>query len=159
MEALSVNCKFVRESLSAYIDRELPSADFYAVRAHLSECFECHSEEQELRSLKNLLSAGAVPEPSSDFEERLLRSIHIAPLPARRDYTRTAGPVLVFASVAAASMFAVLHFISPPSANESGPVYIARDMASDVRRDQVYEAAASDPLFGAPMVTAADYGR
>jgi hypothetical protein len=33
------------------------------------------------------------------------------------------------------------------------------DLAIDVRRDQIYEASATDPLFGAPVITSVDYAR
>jgi anti-sigma factor RsiW len=154
-----VNCRFVQERLSAFIDRELSNADHYLVRAHLASCDGCKAEETDLRHLKNLLTSVAVPEPSSDFEQRLVDSIHRNASPARFSPIRFAGPALVFASIAAISMVAALRFAPITQADASQPVHASQTLASDVRRDQVYEATASDPLFGAPMVTAVDYGR
>ena len=154
-----MNCRTVQASLSAFIDREVPPSELQQIRAHLVNCQQCRQEETDLRYLKTLLNDVATPEPSPDFEARLMIGIH---QPYRRNrpnyYVMVAGPVLMFAGVAAASMFVALQVVSS-SERTRPPVTIGRNITSDVQRDQVYEAAANDPLYGAPLVTTADYAR
>ena len=71
-----MNCKTTVEMLSAYLDRELGSAERDAVRAHLADCDFCRVEERELRTLKGLLLGVRAPEPAFDFEQRLMTRLH-----------------------------------------------------------------------------------
>jgi anti-sigma factor RsiW len=154
-----VTCRTVQANLSAFIDREVPPAQLQQIRAHLAVCDYCRQEETDLRCLKALLNDVATPDPSPDFEARLMVGIHQPYRPSRPNYYVTiGGPILMFASVAAASMFVALQFASnaPPTQTVAS---IGRDVTSDVQRDQIYEAAANDPLYGAPLVTTADYAR
>lgn len=154
-----MTCRTVQANLSAYIDREVPPRELQEIRIHLAWCDQCQREESELRGLKALLNDVSAPEPSPDFEARLIMGIH-RPYhrPRPNHFVAIGGPVLVFASVAAASMLVVLQFASAGERPQIA-ASIGRDLRSDVQRDQVYEAAANDPLYGAPLVTTADYAR
>jgi anti-sigma factor RsiW len=159
MEALDVTCRTVQSNLSAFIDREVPPSELQQIRAHLVGCDNCRREEMELRSLKALLNDVSAPEPSPDFEARLMQGIHQPYRPIRPNYVvMIGGPVLMFAGVAAASMFVALQLASAPERYRAS-VSIGRNVTSDVQRDQVYEAATDGPLYGAPLVTTADYAR
>ncbi len=159
MEASTVTCRTVQSSLSAYIDREVPPVELQQIRTHLSMCDACRTEESDLRCLKALLTGIPAPDPSPEFEARLIRSIHRPQFTPRTNYVRVAGPVVVFAGIAAVSMFAAMQVFAHPAQVASQQPRVISDVASSVRRDQVYEASATDPLFGAPVLTAADYGR
>ena len=153
-----MNCKAVQSNLSAYLDRELGHDEFYEVRAHLVACSECQMEEQDLRCLKSLLSEMPSPEPSVDFESRLIGSLR---QPAARKVSRLPFQLwaaAVFACLALLSAFFTLKlkYGAQVAVASAKP---APSFAAEVRQDQVYEADASDPHFGAPMLTTAEYGR
>ena len=71
-----MNCKSTVEMLSAYLDRELAPQERDAVRSHLAQCDRCRIEERDLRSLKGLLLGVRAPEPTEDFERRLMSRLH-----------------------------------------------------------------------------------
>jgi len=153
-----VNCKTIQANLSAYIDRELGHNEFYEVRAHLVSCRECQIEEQDLRCLKSLLSAIPSPDPSADFEDRLIGSIR---QPNARSASRLPFQLraaAVFACVALLSAFFTLKLKNAPRVSVE-TAKAAPNFAAEVRQDQVYEADATEPYFGAPMLTSAEYGR
>ena len=150
-----MNCKAVQASLSAFIDREVGPIELMQIRAHLADCAVCGREEQDLRCLKSLLSGIPTPEPDAAFEARLLSGIH---RPAERRMVvrgSRVGSVALYASVAAISMAVTLQYL----AVGHGPAEVAQqshDLSADVRRDQVWEAGASEPRYGAPVIMASD---
>jgi len=151
-----MNCKGVQPLLSAYLDRELSGDEMLDIRAHLSECRECQFEADNLRSLKRLLMGMEAPEPPIDFESRLVASVmHPRDEPARP--RRVFASALVFAGVAACSMFVTLFVIS----NAQRPIQTVqlhdRTIPFEIQRDQAFSGS-DDPLGGAPLITAAAYG-
>lgn len=44
IENLNVNCKEIKQSLRAYVDRELPVSDQLTFEAHLRSCEQCRHE-------------------------------------------------------------------------------------------------------------------
>lgn len=150
-----MNCKHVRDLLSAYLDRELSGRDLAEVRAHLASCESCQAERDSLASLKSLLGNLSTPDPAPDFEARLLATVHAA---GAGDAPRSRRVnFLFFAGIAAGSAVATLALLSvltrpvDPTTNSKEKLNFA------VQRDQVYSAGA-DPTSGVPLISASDYG-
>lgn len=150
-----MNCKAVQACLSAFIDREVDVNEMRCIRAHLADCECCRREESDLRCLKSLLSGAPCFEPPADLESRLMSGIR---RPAQRTGNRAVGRLGQFAlvaSVAAAVMLVGLRLFGGREESIRS-VSDLPDITADVRRDQVYEAASTEPLYGAPVITADD---
>jgi len=151
-----VNCKAVQTNLSAFIDRELGNAEYFEIRAHLVSCRDCQVEEQDLRCLKSLLSAMPSPDPSHDFESRLIGSIR---QPAGARVSRIPFQLraaAVFTCIAVGSALVTVRFANGSKTVETA-AKTTPNFAAEVRQDQVYEADATEP-FGPPLLTSAEYG-
>lgn len=155
-----MNCKTTVEMLSAYLDRELPTAERDAIRAHLADCDGCRTEERDLRALKGLLLGVRAPEPAPDFEMRLMSSLR-EQSPVRPLFEMPRLRPFVWAQIgglaAAACLAAVvtLHAPAPAQApRPQAPVIVANnDVTLDVdfqRSDAYY--GASDPAAGPPVL-------
>ena len=154
-----MNCKSVQDQLSAYLDRELPACEMFAIRAHLHDCNRCREEEESFRNLKRLLASSPTPEPSDDFADRLSASVL-----AHRRLEPASGPVYVrsaiftFAGVAACSMlvtYIVLSQVRPAVGPTEMPLSAAstgQDVAFEVQRDELYSAGL-DLTNGVPVLS------
>lgn len=148
-------CKAVQPLLSAYLDRELTGEEMYRVRDHLDRCSACNTELENLRSLKRLLGSLSDPEPPRGLESRLLANV-LREKSRETGRKREFGSFLVFAGVAACSMFAtlvVLNYSNRTPNVDSNNTAIARE----IQRDQILSFDGS-PLAGVPVVSAANYG-
>lgn len=147
-----MNCKAIQSRLSAYLDRELTGTELLQMRDHISGCFECRNELEELRSLKAMLGGMTSPEPPHDFAARLSAQVlNSKTQNARWTFRKSA---LTFAGVAAVSMvvtFFVISFQAGPLPKSSNT-----NMAFDVAQDQSYEVG-GDPTMGAPVIPVAHY--
>ena len=77
-----MQCKQVREHLSAYLDRELTAELATAVRHHLASCPECRAMLEELRATADLLGrlpAQQAPEGLADDVMRQVEQRMLAP--------------------------------------------------------------------------------
>jgi anti-sigma factor RsiW len=152
-----MSCRATEANLSAYADHELSGDEMLEVRAHLAQCEACREDLESLVLLKRVLGNLEVPEPSPDFELRLLENV-AAPAPARFGFTfRRSGAV--FAGVAACSMFATLmalQFLASPDPEMERVTRVEEDKIHlEVQRDQFYFV--SDPTSGAPVLTSSSY--
>ena len=68
-----MECREVRERLSAWLDRELPPEEHDLVAAHLEGCTGCRRELAQLRALEGALGKLAVEAPSQVAERVLAR--------------------------------------------------------------------------------------
>lgn len=68
-------CKKVRDSMSAYVDGELPEARAAEVLAHLSGCGECAQYRDDLMALGGLLDAPARVRAGDDFTADVLSRV------------------------------------------------------------------------------------
>lgn len=155
-----MNCKSVQQSLSAYVDRELPGSEMLALRSHLSHCRTCMREETEIRNLKALLGDLPTVDVPDDLEGRLLLSIHSErrPAAARKPSLAVVAGVAI---AAAAITFALLPSSqgSPTTPTVRHRIGASNDsIAFEIRRDQALSAA-NDPLGGGQAILATDYGR
>ena len=159
-----MNCKSTVEMLSAYLDRELGATERNAVRVHLAECDRCRADERELRALKGLLLGVRAPEPTPDFETRLMARLHSeasSPSLPRFSLPRL-RPVIIgqfggMALAAALAVVVVTHGTSPRRVNPAPSPRL--DDAVARADDQVYaqhsEAyhLAADNAYGAPLLS------
>jgi len=112
-----MNCKQVLLILDSYVDQELQPREMAIVREHLCECRECRMEERESRALKALLGHSDAPEPSVDFEDRLVAHVMGAQrVEAKRPVRTFRFGMMLGASAAAAAMTFVVIALTKPSA-------------------------------------------
>jgi len=156
-----MNCKQVQGMLSAYLDRELSRQDMYDVRAHLSECPGCKAEHDSVSALKSLLGAMPTPEPSDDFESRLVANV-LRGRQEDRFSDRRLKPrfnLFVFAGIAACSMAATLAFLTFASGhNEPARGMADKGIAFEIQRDQFYMNG-GDPISAMPVISATEDAR
>lgn len=144
-----MNCKNVQSQLSAYLDEELAGREMIEIRDHVSQCRDCEEELRCVEGLKRLLGNTAVPEPSQDFEDRLVSRVLSAT--AKPAEVRKISFVAL-TGIAAASMLATLMLLNSMH-GEARPVADQRsNMPYDfIQRDRAFDAS-SDPLSGSPVV-------
>jgi anti-sigma factor RsiW len=132
-----VNCHIVQNSLSAYLDRELPGAQMIEVRAHVERCDACAAELESLRSVKSGLGALAVCEPREGLAEDVLRLATAADRAPR-----VPVGLLLATSAAAVALALVLFnaFFGAPSQPRMAEEGLRFDAASDT--------AVTSPDFG-----------
>src|SRR5579871_6455049 len=100
-----MNCKNVQALLSAYLDEELSGREMLDIRQHLGDCESCSEELTCVRGVKDLLGRTPVPDPTADFEERLVASV-LASTPTRFEPGKLSWVTLT--GIAAASMLATM---------------------------------------------------
>lgn len=149
-----MNCKSVQARLSAYLDKELPSHEQTAVRAHVFDCAACREELDSLAIIKQMLGRCAAPDPADCFEERLVANVMRQVEPKRTLWSFQFRPVLTFAGIAACSMVATLLVLQFVLKADSAPVTQStpdRSIAFDIQRDQIYSVG-TDPMGGIPVI-------
>lgn len=57
-----MNCHFIQNQISAFIDQELNPEEKKSLRHHVLTCPECHAQYQEILELKNYLECMTQPE-------------------------------------------------------------------------------------------------
>ncbi len=139
-----MNCQISQNSLSAYLDRELPGDQMIAVRTHLEYCPECQTELATLRSVKSGLATLPMLEPREGFAEDVLWMVR-----KNEGQTATMPLGLMLATSVAAAVLAVLMFnvFFAPQARPQ----LASD---DTRFDAASDTAVNSPDFGshAPII-------
>ncbi|CAN5612445.1 hypothetical protein BH11ARM2_BH11ARM2_39290 [soil metagenome] len=144
-----MNCNRVQGLLNAYLDREMTGRETLAVRQHLKGCDQCRALADELSLVKSFLGRLPDPEPSPDFEARLLHAIHaeIAPLLPVAPRWR---PALVVVGMAGVSM--VLTFAALSATRGGGtPVRESHDtaIAFEIDKDRSFGFGGSS--LGTPV--------
>ncbi len=142
-----MTCNNVQANLSAYVDEELSGAEMLEIRSHLSDCTLCSEEARAVEAIKKLVNCAPVPEPSADFEDRLVRNVLGASTAPTRQFSW-----LALAGLAAASMlvtFTVLQMFSHRTPAASEPT--DSQAYQFIQRDRAL-AASNDPLNGSPIM-------
>jgi hypothetical protein len=67
-----MECRYIEERLSEYIERSLPQGDMLAVAKHLNECRACAGLLEQMRSALATCRAFPVVEPDLELIERVL---------------------------------------------------------------------------------------
>lgn len=148
-----MNCRHVQANLSAYADEELSGAEMLEIRRHLGDCTECEEEFRCVQALKELLGAAPIPEPSNDFEERLVSNVltHAAPDARRRSLS-----LFALSGIAAATMLLTLLALSAGRAGRTVAAERQENIPYEiVQRDRAFSAS-SEPLLGSPVMLPID---
>ncbi len=126
---MDATCQF-SESLTAYLDGELPAEARATLDTHLAGCDACRGELALLRGTLGHIAAAERIEPSADLRRRVLTRLDsprgLLPRLQRVFRTRFLVPVGAFATVAA--MAAVVVAVQRTHATRRTPVEI--DVAS-----------------------------
>jgi anti-sigma factor RsiW len=104
-----MNCKNTQSLLSAYIDEELTGREMIEIRAHLGECDLCAAEARCVEGVKRFLGGSPVPEPSPDFEDRLVSHVLSATGVATEQRKLS---VFTLTGIAAVSMLATMMLLN-----------------------------------------------
>ena len=139
-----MNCRHVLNTLSAYIDRELPGEEMLSVRSHLERCPDCLQEMESLKEIKTSLNALPMHEPRVDLASDILRQIHASEPEAPRPF---AWGVMIATSVAAA---ALALFLFNTYFGASSQPQLADDREFDYSSDHGLRSPGIDG--GAPLV-------
>ncbi|MBI5708554.1 MAG: zf-HC2 domain-containing protein [Armatimonadetes bacterium] len=70
-----MTCRAVQQRLGSYVDGELAAAETRSIRSHLASCPECRAALDEQNVSKLFVANLSAPEPSADFEERLVGKV------------------------------------------------------------------------------------
>ena len=145
-----MNCKNAQSLLSAYLDDELSGREMLDIREHLSECAACAEELQCIESVKRMLGGTPVPEPSDDFEERLVSHVLCAAAPAANNNRRAS--IMALTGIAAVSMLLTMLVLN--SLRAENPVAEQRDAVPYdlMERNRAFEAS-GDPLIASPVMS------
>lgn len=152
-----MNCNAVQIRLSAFLDGELVGSEMLAIRQHLGHCPVCAEESESLRTLKSLLGAGPEPEPSSEFETRLVSHVFALDAPAKRRGRGTLSAA-VAATLAVALLAAIV--LSGATLNAEGVSLESKRAAPEeieLKSDQAFSAG-YDPLRSSPPMIPTSYG-
>lgn len=95
-----MNCERVRNLISAYLDRELPSEEARLIRAHLVTCAACNRELEAEAAVKESLGRLGSHEPPADLLPSVLAQLSGVQLDRRR---RPSVGALRWAAVGAAA--------------------------------------------------------
>ena len=110
-----MSCAERRETLVAYLDRELGPAERTQLEAHLAGCETCRLALEAERRLSGALASLGAVEPPADFEARFwARIARERETPAGwRERLFTRRLALIFGGAAAAAVAAVLALRGP----------------------------------------------
>lgn len=130
---MSINCKFIQENVSAFVDRELGADSTAALQAHIAECQHCSRMVLQTTKLNQIARTISPPKNAlpawESFESRL--AANASDLSAKIDQPSPSNvlanrakrnglpwSLVVGISVAtAASVFLLAKFIFPPAVN------------------------------------------
>jgi anti-sigma factor RsiW len=145
-----MNCKNAQSLLSAYIDEELTGREMLELRTHLAECAECSEELKCVEAVRRLLGGSPVPEPSADFEDRLVSSV-LASTGSRSDAKKIS--LFTLTGIAAASMLGTMLLLN--SMKQEAPA--VADQSSNlpyelIQQDRAFGASTS-PFTASPVVS------
>ncbi|MCD6318028.1 zf-HC2 domain-containing protein [Candidatus Aerophobetes bacterium] len=66
-----MNCDWLKENLSAYVDGEMNFITRWRIKRHLKECLECSKELRQLEKIHKLSKLAILVSPESHFYDRL----------------------------------------------------------------------------------------
>lgn len=144
-----MNCKNAQSLLSAYLDDELSGREMLDIREHLYGCESCSSELQSIEVVKRMLGGAPVPEPSVDFEERLVSRVLAAAAPARANKKLSA---ISLTGIAAASMLATMLLLNAMHRDKPAIQQQHDTTAYDLMQNDRIFSTRDDPKTASPVV-------
>lgn len=99
-----MNCRYVSQRLSAYLDRELSGQEMMEVRDHLRTCSACDRELRQLSEVRRLLrsqasTTGATPPPGLESKIKSHVFAQAQPAPMVRPVWQWVGTGAVALSI------------------------------------------------------------
>ncbi len=158
-----MNCRQVKENLSAYLDGMLDENEQAEVKNHLEGCSECLKEYEELKKTVAVLSSLEELIPPADFRRKLRAKLEKGSVKKRNNILHSlAGrlksvPRSTLIPVAAAFviLLVVIPLIIPPIGGGMGlSNMVARDMDTAKSEEIMYQSSTG----AAPSAPAADRG-
>ncbi|UCE79614.1 MAG: zf-HC2 domain-containing protein [Nitrospiraceae bacterium] len=70
-----MNCQWIQDNLSAYMDKELSEAKISAIREHVRNCTGCRTEYERMSQAWNVLNLWAEIEPRPDLRKKILHAV------------------------------------------------------------------------------------
>jgi predicted anti-sigma-YlaC factor YlaD len=67
-----MNCKSIKELISAYIDAELERADILRVEEHIEKCEYCNNILKSYQNISSCICAIEIPKPSEKVLKRII---------------------------------------------------------------------------------------
>ncbi len=104
-----MNCRDLKELLSAYVDGELAQTQRDFVEEHLATCTECQAVVERYRQTGRQLASLRTPTPPADLRDRVMSRIRTLPGGSRR-WLR---PALAGASVGILALVLTVVFMAP----------------------------------------------
>jgi anti-sigma factor RsiW len=151
-----MNCKNAQSLLSAYLDEELTGREMLDLRAHLGQCAQCSEELKCVQAVRRLLGGSPVPEPSADFEDRLVSSVLAATdlRPAAKKLS-----LMTLTGIAAVSMLATMMLLNSMKHEPSAVADQNQDLPFElIQQDRAFGASTS-PFTASPVVSRNFEGR
>lgn len=143
-----MTCKEIEETLSAYMEDDLASADKMLIEEHLASCQKCRSAFEDLKKARELVQELEEVEPPPWLKLRIMSRL-------RKEAERKEGaitklfrslyvkvPVTAFATVLVAVLAFYVYRASEPERNRMAPLSAPK---AEVRKDQAAIASRKAP--------------
>ena len=161
---MKLNCRDIKDQLTAFADGELDSSQSQAMQAHLDECSECSQEVKEHHALKaKLKKTFHLPADAVDLDsvwENIESQLQFKPPFLQRFREMCAKPVVWMPSAVATAAIALLvFFVIQPQKQDSPMVSQVESVAVNSSSDQVWvlqTANSGQPLIWIQTTTEND---
>lgn len=104
-----MNCRDVRDQLSAWLDRELPLEVAWTIEQHLRDCSACANEAQELRDVIGAVSDLPRVKAPQDLAARIAGQLTLVAPERKRSYFLAKYKSIVQVMVASAAVVTLMH--------------------------------------------------
>lgn len=122
MEA--IECKSIKENLSAYIDNLLDAEQSNIVKEHLQNCEECKQEFDTLSEIVSLLSEMESVTVPASFDARLKKALQIEKNKSSWNFKRKIAMISSVAAVFVIGIFSITMYNYMSDANNDANEYI-----------------------------------
>ncbi|MBA3725688.1 MAG: zf-HC2 domain-containing protein [Armatimonadetes bacterium] len=136
-----MNCTYVLNRLSPYMDGELSGDEMLRVKTHLQGCARCAKSYDSCVALKHLVSKMPGRQPDPEFEARLLSAMRNLRAETAKADTMAIWPswrMAVALAAAAVAAFGVLYFRDDPNTGQNNLT-----ASQEIALDQDWNNAAS----------------
>jgi hypothetical protein len=151
-----VNCDWVEERLSAYIDNELSSQERIAFEAHCDHCNSCRALTAEYQAIGKLMRQSEARVDTTSLWERLEQRLddnHVVPIS-----TKSQPKNWVYAILATAASVALIWFVAKnPTSNHGDVTHQHAALAVDFQ--DVIRTAKSEPTAAIAKLVAKYQGK
>lgn len=142
-----MSCKETRELIHGYADAELDLVKSLEIEDHLKSCHDCTQTYEGIRSLRSVVSRGALRfEPPATLEKRLRTALRKESKPNRGTWLLRWRWLVAGASLAGAAVviWAVVAIIARPSAEDLQAREIVASHVRSLMADHLTDVPSSD---------------